>query len=60
MGARRLAYAREGADVAISYLPSEAADAKEVITLIDKDGVKALALPGDIRDEAWNETMVGG
>lgn len=56
--AAAIAYAREGADVAIGYLPSEEADAKEVIALIEKAGVKALALPGDIRDESWNATMV--
>lgn len=53
-----IAYAREGADVAISYLPSEEADAREVIALVEAEGVKALALPGDVRDEAWNATMV--
>lgn len=53
-----IAYAREGADVAISYLPSEEADAKAVVALIEKAGVRALPLPGDIRDEAWNATMV--
>lgn len=53
-----IAYAREGADVAISYLPSEEADAREVVALIEAEGVKALALPGDVRDEAWNATMV--
>lgn len=53
-----IAYAREGADVAISYLPSEEADAREVIALIEAEGVKALALPGDVRDEAWNAAMV--
>jgi NAD(P)-dependent dehydrogenase (short-subunit alcohol dehydrogenase family) len=53
-----IAYAREGADVAISYLPSEEADAREVIALIEAEGVKARALPGDVRDEAWNATMV--
>ena len=56
--ATAIAYAREGADVAIGYLPSEEADAKEVIALIEKAGVKALALPGDIRDEDWNRAMV--
>ena len=55
--ATAIAYAREGADVAIAYLPSEQADAQEVIALIEKAGVKALALPGDIRDEGWNATM---
>lgn len=53
-----IAYGREGADVAISYLPAEEADAREVIALIEAEGVKALALPGDVRGEAWNATMV--
>jgi len=56
--ATAIAYAREGADVAIGYLPSEEADAAEVVALIEKAGVKALALPGDVRDEAWNAAMV--
>jgi NAD(P)-dependent dehydrogenase (short-subunit alcohol dehydrogenase family) len=56
--ATAIAYAREGADVAISYLPAEDADAREVLTLIEAAGVKALALPGDICDEHWNATMV--
>ena len=55
--ATAIAYAREGADVAIAYLPSEQADAQEVIALIEKAGVKALGLPGDVRDEGWNATM---
>jgi NAD(P)-dependent dehydrogenase (short-subunit alcohol dehydrogenase family) len=46
-----IAFAREGADVAISYLPSEEADAQEVIALIEQSGRKAVALPGDISDE---------
>lgn len=53
-----IAFAREGADVAIAYLPSEQRDADTVLTLIEEEGVKALALPGDVRDEAWNTTMV--
>ncbi len=53
-----IAFAREGADVAIAYLPSEARDASEVIALIEAEGVRALALPGDVRDEAWNTFMV--
>ncbi len=51
--AAAIAYAREGADVAIAYLPSEEADAAEVIALIEAEGRKALALPGDVMDEAW-------
>lgn len=46
-----IAYAREGADVAIAYLPEEQPDADEVIALIEKAGRKAVALPGDLSDE---------
>lgn len=53
-----IAYAREGADVAISYLPDEEDDAKEVIDLIRKAGRKGIALPGDIRDESWCQQLV--
>lgn len=56
--ATAIAYAREGADVAISYLPSESTDADAVIALIEAEGRKALALPGDITDEAWCRRMV--
>jgi NAD(P)-dependent dehydrogenase (short-subunit alcohol dehydrogenase family) len=53
-----IAYAREGADVAIAYLPSEEADAAEVIALIEAEGRKAVALPGDVTDEEWCRTLV--
>ena len=43
-----IAFAREGADVAISYLPSEQSDADEVIAEIKKAGVKAVGLPADL------------
>ena len=56
--AAAIAFAREGADVAISYLPSEEADAKEVIALIEAEGRTAVALPGDITDEAWCRELV--
>ena len=56
--AAAIAYAREGADVAISYLPSEEKDAQEVIALIEAEGRKAVALPGDITDEAWSRQLV--
>lgn len=56
--AAAIAYAREGADVAIGHLPSEQDDADEVIKLIEAEGRKALGLPGDIRDEAWCRTLV--
>ncbi len=57
--AAAIAYAREGADVALSYLPSERSDAIEVIALIEAEGRKAVALPGDITDEVWCRQMVG-
>ena len=56
--AAAIAFAREGADVAINYLPFEESDAKEVIDLIRAEGRKALALPGDIRDETFCQTLV--
>ena len=56
--AAAIAYAREGADVAISYYPTEEPDAREVIELIKAEGRKAIALPGDIRDAAWCRKMV--
>jgi hypothetical protein len=51
--AAAIAFAREGADVAINYLPAEESDAAEVIELIHRAGRKGVALPGDIRDEAF-------
>jgi len=45
-----IAYAREGADVAISYLPEEQADADETVRWVEKAGRRCLTLPGDIRD----------
>ena len=53
-----IAFAREGADVAISYLPSEATDAQEVIALIEQAGRKAIALPGNIADEQFCRKLV--
>lgn len=56
--AAAIAYAREGADVAINYLPEEEADAREVIALIKAAGRKAIAIPGDIREEAFCQKLV--
>ncbi|MBV9992067.1 MAG: SDR family oxidoreductase [Alphaproteobacteria bacterium] len=56
--AAAIAYAREGADVAINYLPAEEPDAKEVIALIEKAGRKGVALPGDLREEAFCNELV--
>jgi NAD(P)-dependent dehydrogenase (short-subunit alcohol dehydrogenase family) len=56
--AAAIAYAREGADVAIAYLPDEETDAAEVIALIEAEGRKAVALPGDVTDEEWCHALV--
>lgn len=56
--AAAIAFAREGADVAIGYLPTEEKDAEEVIKLIREEGRKAVALPGDIRNETFCTQLV--
>jgi NAD(P)-dependent dehydrogenase (short-subunit alcohol dehydrogenase family) len=57
--AAAIAYAREGADVAINYFPSEQPDAEEVIALIKEAGRQAIAIPGDLRDEGFCTKLVG-
>lgn len=56
--AAAIAFAREGADVAINYLAAEEPDAREVIDLIKAEGRTALAIPGDLRDEAFCVSLV--
>lgn len=56
--AAAIAFAREGADIAINYLPSEEKDAKEVIALIEAEGRKAIALPGDLKSEAFCKKLI--
>ena len=56
--AAAIAYAREGADVAINYFPSEEPDARDVIKLIEDAGRKGVALPGDLREEAFCKKLV--
>lgn len=56
--AAAIAYAREGADVAINYYPTEEPDAREVVEWIRKAGRKAVAIPGDLRDEAFCKQLV--
>ncbi|MBK3396367.1 MULTISPECIES: SDR family oxidoreductase [Methylobacterium] len=53
-----IAYAREGADVAISYLPSEQGDAEAVAQWVEKAGRRALLLPGDLKDRAYAREIV--
>jgi NAD(P)-dependent dehydrogenase (short-subunit alcohol dehydrogenase family) len=56
--AAAIAYAREGADVAINYLPEEEPDAHEVIDLIKAEGRIGLPIPGDLRDESFCQQLV--
>lgn len=56
--AAAIAFAREGADVAINYFPTEEPDAQEVIALIKAEGQKAIAIPGDLRDESFCKELV--
>jgi NAD(P)-dependent dehydrogenase (short-subunit alcohol dehydrogenase family) len=57
--AAAIAFAREGADVAINHLSPEQPDADEVIELIRAEGRKGVSLPGDIRDEGFCNRLVG-
>lgn len=52
-----IAFAREGADVAISYLPEEEEDAQETARWVREAGRRALTLPGDIRDESHARSL---
>ncbi|WP_338928923.1 SDR family oxidoreductase [Roseomonas mucosa] len=56
--AAAIAFAREGADVALGYLPSEETDAREVAKQIEAAGRKAVLLPGDVSDESFCEKLV--
>jgi len=53
-----IAFAREGADVAISFMPEEQEDADETLRWVSETGVKTLGLPGDLRDEAYCADIV--
>lgn len=53
-----IAYAREGADVAISYLPEEEEDAQRVVELVEAAGRRALALAGDLKDPQYCRDLV--
>ena len=53
-----IAFAREGADVAINYLPEEKEDAEDVLVEIERAGQKGVGIPCDITDEENCKTMV--
>lgn len=57
-GATAIAFAREGADVAISYLPEEEEDARRIVGLVEEAGQKAVALPGDLTDAQYCRDLV--
>jgi NAD(P)-dependent dehydrogenase (short-subunit alcohol dehydrogenase family) len=56
--AAAIAFAREGADVAINFLAAEESDAQEVIQLIKDAGRTAAAIPGDLRDRKFCRRLV--
>jgi NAD(P)-dependent dehydrogenase (short-subunit alcohol dehydrogenase family) len=56
--AAAIAFAREGADVAINYLPAEEPDAREVVDLIRQAGRKAVAVPGDLRSATFCRQLI--
>ena len=56
--AAAIAYAREGADVAINYLPAEEPDAREVVDLIKREARICVRIPGDLREEAFCQKLV--
>jgi NAD(P)-dependent dehydrogenase (short-subunit alcohol dehydrogenase family) len=52
-----IAYAREGADVAITYLPEEQDDAEDTASLVRAANRRAFLLPGDLRHEAFSRSL---
>jgi len=53
-----IAFAREGADLVLSYLPEEEKDAKETVRWIEQAGRRAVTAPGDIRDPGYCKKLV--
>ncbi|MFB4352655.1 SDR family oxidoreductase [Microbacterium sp. LS_15] len=53
-----IAYAREGADVAIVHMPEEQQDADDTLALVRAEGRQGLSLAGDVRDEAFATEIV--
>ncbi|NUU07958.1 SDR family oxidoreductase [Leifsonia sp. C5G2] len=57
-GATAIAFAREGADVAIVYLPEEEEDAQRIAGLIRDAGRTAVTIPGDLKERAFSDEVV--
>lgn len=53
-----IAYAREGADIVLSYLPSEERDARDTAKYIEQTGQRAILIPGDLSDEKFCEKLI--
>lgn len=53
-----IAFAREGADVALAYLPAEEPDATRIASILDEAGVQVQHLPGDLRDRSYRDCLV--
>lgn len=53
-----IAFSREGADVVMNSLPAQEEDAQEVVALIRAENGKAVAIPGDIREESFCQLLV--
>lgn len=53
-----VAFAAEGADVAISYLPEEEEDAKETLQIMEASGQTAIGIPGDLNDEGYCNDLI--
>jgi NAD(P)-dependent dehydrogenase (short-subunit alcohol dehydrogenase family) len=56
--ATAIAFAREGADVALSYLPEEEEDAQRIAGILRDAGATVLTLPGDLKDAAYCRDLV--
>jgi len=56
--AAAIAYAREGADIAINYMESEQKDADSLVELLEKGGKKVILIPGDLSDEKFCRQMI--
>ncbi len=53
-----LAFAREGADVVLAYLPEEEEDGQTTARLVQDAGRRAVTAPGDVRDESFCTSLV--
>ena len=56
--ATAIAFAREGADVVITYLPEEEKDAQHVLEVLQAEGRTAVGIPGDLRDKTFCADLV--